>query len=258
MTDHSTTPSGGRKDSEVIEDAVVVDTTVVDEATGTPVEVETVHATSTEPVIPTVDPAATATTPAPSERVVYVQLPQAPAKLSNRVFGTLVVLASTVLFTLVLAIVTAIIGVVTTGGSLSVRFMGDASFYIPTLFFFLAFLVIALLANRAAWWAYIVGSIVVALAVYFGTIGLGLLGTGIVTNTPEQASARFAAALLNPFIVVAAFLAREVSMWAGIAISRRGRRVKARNVEARSAYERELAEKRAEHDRGAAPAATAS
>ena len=55
-------------------------------------------------------------------------------------------------------------------------------------------------------------------------------------------------------MIVSALLAREVSMWVGAGIAARGRRVKERNIVARETYDRELAEKRAEHERGAATA----
>jgi len=254
--DNVTVEDAAPADPIAAEEIVVEDADTYD-ATSTPVEVETVHATATEPVIPTTDPAATSSQPIPaSERVVYVQVPPEPKMRGNRGFGVLLALAATLVYTAVLALVTALVGVATTGGS-SFRFLAEAEFYIPSLFFVIAFVILVLLANRANWWAYILGSLVVALVVYFGTIGLGLLGTGIVTNTPDEAEARFTAQLLNPFVIVAAVLAREVSMWTGTAISRRGRSVKVRNAEARAAYDRELAEKRAAGDRSASATAGA-
>ena len=61
----------------------------------------------------------------------------------------------------------------------------------------------------------------------------------------------------KPFgwMIAAALVAREVSIWIGLAIAARGRRVKARNVETRTAWDREQEEKKAEYERtGAAPA----
>lgn len=255
MTDETAVPASRPRDtkSEVIEDAVVVD-----ESTQTPVVVETVHPTETEPVVATADPASTATasTAPASERVVYVELPPAPRKQGNRGFGALIAVVGTIVFTALMAIATAIIGVARTG-VVSFGFLTYAEFYIPTLFFLIAFLVLVLLANRANWWAYIVGSLVVGIVVYFGSIGLSLLGSGVLTNTPDEAAFRFAQFLGSPFVIVAGLLAREVSMWMGTAMSRRGRRLKARNAEARAAYDRELAEKRAENDRSATAAAPA-
>jgi hypothetical protein len=57
-------------------------------------------------------------------------------------------------------------------------------------------------------------------------------------------------------MIAAALVAREVSIWIGLAIAARGRRVRARNDETRTAWDREQEEKRAEYEgTGAAPAA---
>lgn len=249
-------PSGRRvrtSKPEVIEDAVVVD-----EATGTEVEVETVHASATEPVVASTDAASTQTStavapaavtsdaPSAGPQVVYVQAPAAPKKLGNRGFGVLVALLSSLLFALLLGLSTAALEIFINGQS-RFGFVGRVEFYIPVLFFLIAFVILVLLANRANWWAYILGSIFVAVVVYFGSIGLILLSSGVILNTPDEAAARFSALLVNPVIIIATILAREVSLWLGSAVSRRGRRLKVRNVEARAAYERDMAEKRAEH-----------
>jgi hypothetical protein len=235
---------------EVVEDAVIVEETETVTETPDVIEVETVHATDNEPIVATTDPASTQTS-TPAQQVIYVQVPAAPARLGNRGFGALIALASAVVYTAVLAALTILLRFALTG-SADASFLGRAEFYIPTLFFVIGFVILVLIANRANWGAYIVGSLIVALVVYFGTIGLGLLGSGIITNTPDEAAGRFAASLRDPFIIGAALLAREVTMWTGILISRRGRRLKVRNAEARDAYDRELAEKRAGYDTASA------
>jgi hypothetical protein len=240
------TRRSSRAKAEVVEDAVIVD-----DATGTPVEVETVHATATEPVVASTDPASTQTAAAVASpavasgpQVVYVQTPPPPKKLGNRGFGVLIAVLSGLLFALLVGLATAALEILVNGES-DFGFFARVEFYIPTLFFVIAFVILVLLANRANWWAYILGSVFVAVVVYFGSIGLILLSSGVILNTPAEAAARFSALLVSPVIIIATLLAREVSLWVGSVISRRGRSVKVRNVEARAAYERELAEKRA-------------
>lgn len=234
--------------TEVIEDAVVVEDDAVDTPAGAPAET----AVETVAVEERVEPA-----PVPSQpQVVYVQAPAAPVRKGNRGMGALIAVLSGVLFTAILALITAIAGLVTTR-RFSFTFLADPQFYIPTLFFVIGFVLLVLLANRANWWAYIFGSILVGLLVYFGSIGLALLANGVIFDTPAEAGARYAAQLGNPFVLVSALLAREVSLWTGSIIARRGRRLKVRNAEAREAWEREVAEKRAEHERAAAAASTA-
>jgi len=259
MSDNATGEATPRpKQDEVIEDAVVVDetvteTVVVDEATGTPVVVEETVVTETEPVAATADPVG-APTPENPQRVVYVHVPAAPKKLSNRALGTVIALVAAIVFTVILAVITVLIGVAN-GRPASFGFLTRPEFYIPTLFFVIAFVLLVLIVNRGNWWAFIVGSLVVGVVVYFGTIGLTLLTSGVVQQTPDQAALSFRILLGNPFIIGSALLAREVALWSGGIISKRGRRLRTRNLENRAAYDRELANTRAERDRDAAASA---
>lgn len=179
-------------------------------------------------------------------QTVYVTAPVEPRKKGNRGFGVLIAVLSSIVFAGLFALILAIIEVSRTG-VYTFDFLGAIEFYVPVLFFLAGFIIIALLANRAHWWAYILGSVFVALLVYFGTVGTGLLVGGIMLETPGGAARLFGLALANPFVIAAALLARELALWAGAGISARGRRVTARNVEARSAFEREEAERRSEH-----------
>lgn len=228
-------------EAEVVEERVIEtpDETVVEET----VVVEEDRA---------VTPATPAATVGGQPQVIYVTQPAPPARKGNRGFGVIIALVSALLFAVVLAVLGALVGYLIEG-EYSFDFVTRWAFYAPVLLFLVGFIVLVLIANRAAWWAYILGSIFVGLFVYFGTVGVAMLGAGVIQN-PGSADDIFRAQLLNPFIVVAALLAREISLWIGAAISRRGRRVKARNAEAHAAYERDLEEKRAERERYGVPA----
>jgi hypothetical protein len=176
-------------------------------------------------------------------QVVYVNAPQPPVAKSNRGFGVLIAVAATVVFQIVLAVVMAIVYSSLRGG-MSLGFLGQTAFYVPALFFFVGLVVLVLLLNRAGWWTYVIGSIVVALFVYFGTIGALLLGSNVILQTPEVAAEQFRQGLVNPFTVAAALVAREIVIWAGAIVASRGRKVKVRNAEAKAAFEREQAQKR--------------
>lgn len=226
--------------AKVIEDAVVVED-------APPARVE---------VVETID-AAVPVEPVVTQQVVYLHTPPEPGKKGNRGVGAAIAVASGVIFTAALALVTATIGAFG-NGRFSFTFLASPQFYIPTLFFVVAFVLLVLVANRASWWAYIFGSIVVALVVYFGTIGALLLANGVIMTTPDEAAALFAAGLVDPIVVAATLLAREVSLWTGSIIARRGRKVKVRNGESRAAWEREVAEKRAAHEQAASAASAAN
>lgn len=203
--------------------------------------------TAIDPTVAAPEPAAPGE-PAPPDRVIYVTTPAAPRKLGNRGLGAGLAIAAAVVFAALLAAATAVLGVVN-GAPFGFGFLTRPQFYAPALFFVIGFVLVVLVVNRAAWWAHVVGSIFVGLIVYFGTIGLGLLTTGIVQNTPAEAAARFSAGLLNPFVIAAALLAREVALWTGAILSRRGRRLRERNAEAHAAWRQEVAETKAEGQR---------
>jgi len=86
----------------------------------------------------------------------------------------------------------------------------------------------------------------VAVVVYFSYIGgalLGLVIDGRADGIGSVELGRIVSTLwLNPGAIAAGLVAREVPIWAGAWIARRGRRVTARNLEARVEYDRLLAD----------------
>ncbi|MET4703596.1 hypothetical protein [Frigoribacterium sp. UYMn621] len=224
-----------------------------------------------EPVVATSDPAAVETTvterepasvplaatSAASMQTIYVPSPVPPRRKGNRGFGVLIALLSSVLFAALYAVAIAAIHSVEIG-EFRFDFFGSLAYYTPIAFFFIGFVIVVLLANRASWWSYVLGSLLVGLVVYFGSVGTSLLVNNVFALTPNSAARLFSVALTSPFIIAAALLAREVSMWMGALISARGRKVKLRNLEARDTFDRESAERTAEYEKSryATPATT--
>jgi hypothetical protein len=230
----------------------VAEPVVAEPVVGEPVAAEAPEAV-TSAAEPAVVPAAS---PAP-QQVVYVAPPVPPKKRGNRLIGILLSLAGTVLFAALYAVVAAFIIDVRSGdlfGPAFISFLESAFFWVPAVVFLVAMIVLVLLLNRAGWWAHVLGSLLVAVAVYFGMIGLLLFIGNTLHSSPRPVS--FAELAINPWVLAAAVVARELSIWSGLGISARGRRVKARNVEARAAFDREQEQKRAEY--AAATAATAT
>jgi hypothetical protein len=175
-----------------------------------------------------------AESPLAGERIVYVTTPTPPKPHGNRVAGSLLALVGTVVFALAYALVGAAF-IALTGSKLGFGdFITDAIFWIPVLFFTIGFVLVVVLLNRAAWWVHVLGSLLVAVITYFGTIGMLLLVTGIAGSSPG-----FTATALSPFVIAATIVAREVSIWTGLLISRRGTRVKERNRAEREAFDAE-------------------
>jgi hypothetical protein len=251
------------------------DTPVTDSGEVTPAEVpvvvEPVTASANEPVVATDDPAAVeiaapvtetgAVEPvtASEHRIVYVETPRPPRKKGNRGVGALFAVISALVFAVLYAVLFVIVSNAIAGTAPLAPFLQSATFFIPVIYFALGFVVLVLIANRANWWAYVVGSLLVAVFVYFASTGTLLLTDGIIAHTPDEAAQLARAGFASPIILSATLLAREVALWVGAAIAARGRRVKARNVVAREEFERELAEQRSERVRGteAEPVATA-
>jgi len=276
MTDPSVERGSSDKEHDNIEDAVVVDETVTDDgstAAATPlVDPEPEASTSTtdsvyddatveaeaEPVseptdayepeiVAEAEPATTVTTGTTASgepRVVYVTAPTPPTVAGNRGFGVFIALAATLVFAIVFAIAVIIVNTLQSG-RVGIDFVQQPTFYVPIAFFLLGAIVIAMIVNRAGWAAHVIGSIVVGLVVYFGTVGVLLLTNGIVQNTPEEAQLLLAVALIDPRVIAAGLVAREVSLWTGALVAKRGRKVTERNRDSRAQWEAELAERNA-------------
>lgn len=263
MSDKNPAPTAEPENADAVEaenDEVMTEEAVVApprKKTKTPASpaVETVEPVAVEPaeVKSAEAPPAASADSGSQPRVVYVEAPLPPKKKGNRGMGALFALLSVLLYGALLALTAFIAAFFITG---TAAFAPSALFFVPILAFAVGFLLLVLVLNRANWSAFVIGSIFVAAFVYFGTIGGVLLLNNVVLMTGAEASSAFRQLLTSPIIILAALLAREVSLWAGAAISARGRAVKAKNAEARAAFDREAASRKAEYE--AAKAANAS
>jgi hypothetical protein len=191
----------------------------------------------------------------PSVQTVYVHAPVPPKRHSNRAMGSLIAVVATVVFAALYAGITILVMplVALFLGSAApefLTFVGLPEFYVPVLVFLVSFVLLVLIVNRANWWAYVLGSFIVALLVYFVSIGILLLTSNVFGMTPERALVEFAVTAFSP-LLIAAIVAREVPIWFGAAIAARGRRQKQRNIEEKVEFETELANNRSDISRGA-------
>jgi hypothetical protein len=183
---------------------------------------------------------------APGQQVVYVQAPKPFVARGNRIFGVLMALVATVIYAALYAVaemVTQLINKV----PVDFGFLATLDFYAPVLMFAVGFIILVLIVNRAGWAAHVIGSLLVGLFVFFGSTGVVLLLH--VNQIPSnEVGLAYSRVLLSIGSIIAALLGREVALWIGFAVAARGRRVKARNVEARALYDQEIAAKRAEYE----------
>ena len=178
---------------------------------------------------------------------IYVQAPTPPKDHGNRAGGILIALIATVAFTAIYAIAVFIIAGVTSftveaAADTFAAFIVRPVFYIPIIFFFLAFSALIAVVNRGGWWAYVLFGFLVGVVVYFSYIGGALLTVQAWNLTPTEATQFVSTQWLNPGAIAAAIIAREVPIWFGAWIASRGRKLTARNIEARGEYDRQLAE----------------
>ena len=229
-------PAATMSEVPVVDSDTEVESTIVDQPVDVPLAEPVVQSETTE------------VTPAPPVQTVYVTAPNPPRKKGNRGIGSLYALLAAVVFAAVYAGVAALLilfvkpdGVADALGT----FLAGPLFYIPVLAFLVITVLWVLLANRASWWAWVIGSLVIAVVVYFASIGALLLMAGGLSLTASAATKAFYGFASNPALIAAALIAREVAIWFGAAIAVRGRRVRERNYAAWEEFEREEAEKRA-------------
>lgn len=97
-----------------------------------------------------------------------------------------------------------------------------------------------------------IGSLIIAVVVYFASIGALLLMAGGFGLTASAATEAFQKLAVNPALIAAALVARECAIWFGAAISRRGRKVRERNYATWQEFENEEARRKAEFGGAAA------
>ncbi len=210
------------------------------EAAGYEEHIEEPRAVEPEPATAAPTTAVPAT---PVVQTVYVTPPTPPKRKGNRGYGILFAFLGLIVFALLFVGVMALVLNAMFPGEMldrAVGFVSSTAFIVPLAVFFVAFVLLVLITNRATWWAYVLGSFVVAVVVYFGSIGVVLLMANVFGMTPDAAAAGFVSLATSPSIIVAAVVAREVTIWFGAAIASRGRKITARNLDARAEYEREL------------------
>lgn len=225
--------------------ATATDTTTTTTTTGTdaaeaaPLPTGVTPPSEPEPVV--------APAPHAQPQTVYVTAPTPPRKKSNRGIGTLLAVLGTIAFALLHGMITAI-AYVAAGRSFNLTaFITSSGFIVPTLTFLVVFVLAVLVINRAGWWAWVLGSLIVAVVTYLASIGIIMLLENVVAMTPAEAQDTWERLAMSAPMLIALIVAREVAVWFGAAIASRGRRVKARNLESRADYERELAENRARY-----------
>jgi hypothetical protein len=180
---------------------------------------------------------------ASDRRPVYVQAPTPPKAKGNRGFGVLIGVLATLVFAALyfaaLLLTPLLSGNEIDVASSSMALLSSAAFFIPVIVFFLAWVLLVVVLTRAPWWAYVIGGLIVGLLTYAGALA-GALIHNAFDVAPSQVADFLLANAFSPATVFAFVIAREVPIWFGVWVGKRGRAVRERNAEAREEYERVL------------------
>ncbi|MGA0567177.1 hypothetical protein ACO2Q7_07585 [Rathayibacter sp. KR2-224] len=223
---------------------------------GAPAQAAPAGAPAAAPVTeePAAEPAATQTNAEPepvpyaataaAATPMYVTAPTPPRRRGNRLVGILIDVIAAVVYAVVFAAVALGIFALRnphTAVNLWERYLQTAGFWAPVVVFFLVYALVIAIVNRAGWWAHVIGSFVVGVAVYFGYVAGALVTVQAWTLKTSEVNQFLGTLWVSPLTIAAAVVAREVAMWFGAWIAARGRRVRAANLEAQREHERRMA-----------------
>ncbi|SDS23209.1 hypothetical protein [Agrococcus carbonis] len=189
--------------------------------------------------------------------IVLVEEPLPPRRKGARGVGFAVALLATLIFAALFAAAFLAVGYLFDRGFDLVETLQTVwlrpSFLLPVAVFFLAYWIVTLIVNRAGWWAHVLGAFIVALLVYAAHIGGAFMeeqgGWTGYTALPGIDPQSLGQLLLAPLSVLAFVIAREVPVWVGGIVARRGRKAREWNRQAMDEYNAENAERLAAYER---------
>ncbi|WP_026095692.1 hypothetical protein [Microbacterium sp. B19] len=186
------------------------------------------------------------TRPVGAAQPIFVQAPEAPRPRGNRgAAGAIGLLAALVFAVLYLA---ATLGLGLLLGRIQIDGLADAALsvlatwtlWVPTVAFFIGFWFLGSLINRGGWGHWVVWGLLVGVISWGGYILGALFAAPFWMLTVRQGVDVVQASVLAPLAIVAFVLGRELTVWFGAWVARRGRRVTELNDEAQREYERTL------------------
>ena len=178
---------------------------------------------------------------------MFVSAPPEPKKKGARGVGILVALLSTGIFAAVYAALVLLVSIIAppVAANAALQYFAAPIFWIPVVVFALSYILLVVIVNRAGWWAHVLGGFVIAVLVYTSFVGAALIMASAIGGSAAVVGPIVLSQLTNPLGFAAAVAAREVPIWVGGLVAKRGRTVRARNDEARAAYQRDLEAHRA-------------
>ena len=234
-------PSATAESAYAVHDAP--DTVVADSVVAEPVVAEPV-VTASEPVDePTV---VAPSLVAPAAQPIFVQAPEPPRPRGNRGAAGAIGLLAALAFALLYLGAYVVAGLVTGDRSADslvtdvVAALTTAAFWVPVAVFFIGFWLLGAIINRGGWAHWVVFGLLVGFVAYVGHILGQLVQAPFWELSPSQGLELVQGELFAPLAIAAFIFGRELTIWFGAWVARRGKRVHELNVEAQREYERTL------------------
>mgnify|MGYP003494577841 CR=1 FL=1 len=193
---------------------------------------------------PTVAP--TIVAPVASPQPIFVQAPEAPQPRGNRAAaGAIGILAALSFAALLLG---AILGISAIEGKLDGAEIGSLildtvlspAFWVPVVVFFVAFWLLGAIINRGRWGHWVIFGILVGAASYGGFLLGQLINAPFWEITSAEGATLVEQNLFAPLAIASFIFGRELTIWFGAWVAKRGKRVSELNVESLREYERTL------------------
>ncbi|MGY3127904.1 hypothetical protein ACVWW9_001403 [Agrococcus sp. UYP33] len=183
--------------------------------------------------------------------VVLVEEPVPPRRKGARAVGFAVALLATLIFAILFAAAFFAVGYLFDRAFDATETLQTLwllpSYLLPVIVFFLGYWLLTLIVNRAGWWAHVLGGFIVALLVYVAHLAGAYMetqgGWAGYTALPGIDARALSELLLAPLSVLAFVLAREVPIWVGGIVARRGRKAREHNRQAMDDFNAENADR---------------
>jgi hypothetical protein len=177
---------------------------------------------------------------------IFVQAPEAPRPRGNRGAAAAIGLLAAVVFAVLY--LAATLGLDLLSGDVAVDGLLDATLstlataalWVPVVVFYLAFCLLGAFINRGGWGHWVVWGLLVGVASYFGHLLGQLFQAPFWMLTAREGATLLEEQVLAALAIVAFVLGRELTIWFGAWVARRGKRVTELNDEAQREYERTL------------------
>ncbi len=186
------------------------------------------------------------TRPVGAAQPIFVQAPEAPRPRGNRGAAGAIGLLATLVFAVLFLAATLGLGLLL--GTIQTADLADAALtalttwtlWVPTVAFFVGFWFLGAIINRGGWGHWVVWGLLVGVISWGGYLLGALFQAPFWMLTARQGVDVLEQSVLAPLAIVAFVLGRELTIWFGAWVAKRGRRVTELNDEAQREYERTL------------------